>query len=143
MSNVGTLPDKKCIRGDVFVESLRFYSDEGMSNPLNLEDFDDIVMDFRTGPNYTNKVILTASRSNGKITIDSDINPEIKNKLLLFLSSEDTKKFSSNINQLNLNNTLSNMRSGTYYRDIRFIKNNEVITLLNGKLIVINNITNV
>lgn len=139
MSYVGKLDQVEFVRGDYYVESFAFYEDEEETTPIDLTVYDEIYMDIRVEPKESSKRILRLSLGNG-ISITGD-NNEI---LMIEIESDNSELFSSSFYQLNMSTGTLAQRtaSGIYYRDIRFIINDVVFTMLNGKIKIISNITN-
>jgi hypothetical protein len=145
MANIGTLRDKEVIRGDTLHESMNFYrivDDERV--PFDLTQYDDIIMDIRDNPFESAAKFIGVSLGKG-ISITGDNNET----LVIQLSSKETEKLSTIHNQLapNSTNTLNTLQKPGkqeyfYFRDIRFIIADEVVTKLNGRYKVINNISN-
>lgn len=139
MSYVGKLDQVEFVRGDYFTESFAFYEDEEETTPIDLTVYDEIYMDIRVEPKESSKRILRLSLGNG-ISITGDDN-EI---LMIEIESDNSELFSSSFYQFNNSTGTLAQRtvSGIYYRDIRFIINDVVFTMLSGKIKIISNITN-
>lgn len=142
MSNIGELPLVELIRGDYKQESMEFQNSD--ETPYDLTVYNNIVMDVRDNPYEDANLVFSISLGNG-ITIGGD-NNEL---LIIEISSDNSEKFITAYTQFNKNPsklyTLSknvDLNMPTYFfRDIRFIIDDKVVTTLNGKYKVINNIS--
>ena len=106
--------------GDVYMEQFTFLDND--DNPIDLTQFDEIIMDIRTGQDVDAKFIYTASLTNTDISVSGDNNNIIT------------------INISPLNTIL--WTDQTLFRDIRFIKTTgEVYTYVYGDIQVRKNIT--
>ena len=147
--NIGALPDRILIKGDTFKQALTFTKlVDDVTEPIDLSVYTDIRMDVRDAPSQSATKFITVSLGNG-ITISGDDN----NILLIEIPSTETEKLITTFNQFDVNSvnrssaTLQNSRKlqeySYYYRDIRFIIGSDISTKLNGKLLVLNNITEI
>lgn len=118
-----TLSTKTIIRGDTFSELLVFYTlvDE-TETPIDLTIYDNIKMELRRGTNRRTMLIGTFTIGDG-LTIGGDNN----NELVINYPTTITDELST----------------GKYYRDIRFVSGSDVQTLLEGVIIVTENITEI
>lgn len=140
MSYVGKLEQVEFVKGDYYIESFAFYEDEEETVPVDLTVYDEIYMDIRIQPKESSKRILRLSLGNG-ISITGDNN----NILTIEIESDNSRLFNSSFYQLNVSTgtLVQRAASGIYYRDIRFIINDVVFTMLNGKIKIISNITSI
>lgn len=142
MSNIGELPLVELVRGDYKQESMEFQNSD--ETPYDLTVYNNIIMDVRDNPYESANLVFSISLGNG-ITIGGD-NNEL---LIIEISSDNSEKFVTDYTQFNKNPsklyTLSknvDLNMPVYFfRDIRFIIDDKVVTTLNGKYKVINNIS--
>ncbi len=147
MLNIGTLPDRELVRGDTFTLTLTFNKNiDGVITPIDLTVYDDIKIEVRNNPNRDADKFITVSLNDGVVVSGND-----NNTLIITMSKDQTDTLVTNTNQFVPNNstyttpTLQSRRIrqefSYYFMDIRFVIGQVVSTKLNGRLIVINNIT--
>ena len=142
MADIGELPLVEIIRGDYRAEPIEFQN--ALEAPYDLTIYDDIIMDVRDNPYEDANLVFSLSLGNG-ITIGGDDNE----LLIIEISSENSEKFITDYTQFSKNPTKLytltqnvNLSKPVYFfRDIRFIIDGKVVTNLNGKYKVINNIS--
>ncbi len=115
------LPTLEVVKANTYFETYTITDDE--DNPVDLSSYDIIKMDIRSGLTANTKLLHTSSLENGDITISGDFNEVLTIKIDPAITKE--------------------WNAGTYHRDILFVNDtaNLSTTLLQGKIIVINNIT--
>jgi len=115
------LPTLEVVKANTYFETYTITDDE--DNPVDLSSYDTIKMDIRSGLTANTKLLHTSSLENGDITISGDFNEVLTIKIDPAITKE--------------------WNAGTYHRDILFVNDtaNLSTTLLQGKIIVINNIT--
>ncbi len=158
MISTGTLKIAKVVQGDTFVETLTFK--DGEDNPIDLNVYDDIIMDVRTTPDNTGDSLfqITTTPSNGS---SISITGESDNIMTITVSSEDSNKMDGQLPQMSFLDEkleelinvpgfnykqLKSKNINLYFRDIRFVKDGppkEVYTKLNGAYLVFKNITDI
>lgn len=142
MADIGELPLVELIRGDYKAESMEFQDALGAAYDLTI--YDDIIMDVRDNPYEDANLVFSISLGNG-ITIGGN-NNEL---LIIEITSDNSVKFVTDYNQFSKNPTKLytltqnvNLNKPIYFfRDIRFIIDGKIVTNLNGKYKVINNIS--
>lgn len=144
MADIGELPLVELIRGDYRAESIEFQDD--LEAPYDLTIYDDIIMDVRDNPYEGANLVFSLSLGNG-ITVGGDDNE----LLIIEISSENSEKFVTDYNQFDKNpsrtytltNNVNLNKPVYFFRDIRFFIDGKVVTNLNGKYKVINNISKI
>jgi len=145
METVGLLPLVEIIRGDDFTETLTFeYTDivednQGVEHevdlPYDLTIYDNIVMDVRRKSKEDSDVVLTLELGSG-LTVTNT------NKLIIHIDHNNSNNFGGDYYQFT--SPITALQSSKYYyRDIRFVKDNVVTTLLKGTYKVKHNITKI
>ncbi len=121
MINTQTLRlDSKLItKGDTFKEVFSFFDED--DNPINLTTYNEIKMDIRSGLSARSELIYSASLGTGEIIISGTNN----NILEITIPSSETVVW----------------KRGDYNRDVRFIDDDTVDTLLWGIIKIRENIT--
>ncbi len=139
------LPVIEFIRGDSYTEMLTFeYTEIVLDDednefevdfPYDLTVYEDIVMDVRRKAKEDSDLMFTLSLSSG-LTIDGDYN----NKLLIHISNENSNNFVADYSQFPIPATAI-PSTRVYYRDIRFVLDGNVSTLLKGTYKITHNVT--
>jgi len=135
MASVGQLPLVELVRGDDYTESLTFtYTENDVVFPFDLSVYDDIIMDVRRKGKEESNIVFTLSLGDG-LTIDGDDD----NILVIGIDHINSNKFDADYSQFT--NTVTSLQPKFYYRDIRFVLNGTVSTLLKGTYKVKHNVT--
>lgn len=106
-------------KGDTYIEQWFITDDDDV--PYDLSIYDNIIMDIRYGISNESRLLYSLSLENGAITINGDDN----NIIIFRIEKEYTKDFAT----------------GIFFRDIKFIKGDDVKTLLKGKIEIRKNIS--
>ena len=145
METVGLLPLVEIIRGDDFTETLTFeYTDIVEDNqgveyevdlPYDITVYDNIVMDVRRKSKEDSDIVMTLELGSG-LTVTNT------NKLIIHIDHINSNKFTGDYYQF-ASPLTPLQQTKYYYRDIRFIKEGVVTTLLKGTYKVKHNITKI
>lgn len=145
METVGLLPLVELIRGDDFTETLTFEytdvveDDQGVEFevdlPYDLTIYDNIVMDVRRKSKEDSDIVMTLELGSGLTVTGID-----NNILIVHIDHNNSNNFTGDYYQFSSPVT-GLQQTKYYYRDIRFVQDNVVTTLLKGTYKVKHNIT--